>query len=66
MVFAKCGEIVESLFRRSFGGEVYFPTTADMAKVYGHDDEINLPMATQVGFIDRRSVAEIRREVGQR
>jgi alpha-glucosidase len=32
-----------------------------MAKIYGpHDDEINLPMATQVGFINQRSAPEMR------
>jgi alpha-glucosidase len=40
-------------------GEVYYPTTAEMEKVYGHGDEINLPMATQVGFTDERSASEI-------
>ena len=41
-------------------GEVYYPTTAQMATIYGHGTEISLPMATQVGFTDQRSVPKIR------
>jgi alpha-glucosidase len=40
-------------------GEVYYPTTAEMENVYGRGDEINLPMATQVGFTDERSASRI-------
>ena len=46
--------------------EVYFATTAEMAAIYGaHADEINLPMATQVGFINQRSAPEMRSKLDQ-
>jgi alpha-glucosidase len=40
-------------------GEVYYSTTSEMEQIYGHGDEINLPMATQVGFTDERSASAI-------
>ncbi|ABF39361.1 alpha amylase, catalytic region [Candidatus Koribacter versatilis Ellin345] len=45
-------------------GEVYFDTAAQMATIYGkNNDEINLPMATQLGFTNKRDVSEIRRKL---
>jgi alpha-glucosidase len=47
-------------------GETYYPTAAEMAKTYGaHADEVNLPMATQVGFTDKRSAPEIRKRLNE-
>lgn len=43
--------------------EVYYPTTAQMETLYGKGDEMNLPMATQVGFTDQRSAPLIRRKL---
>ncbi len=47
-------------------GEVYYPTTKQMEQIYGHGDEINLPMATQVGLPDERSAAKLWGQTGCR
>jgi alpha-glucosidase len=63
-VFREMRQVVNHYPGGVLVGEVYLATTAEMAKVYGpHEDEINLPMATQVGFIDQRSAAEMRRKL---
>lgn len=62
-VFREMRQVVNQYPGGVLVGEVYYPTTAEMAKTYGDDDEINLPMATQVGFTNRRSVPEIRKKL---
>jgi alpha-glucosidase len=64
-VFREMRKVVNHYSGGVLVGEVYFPTTADMAKIYGHNDEINLPMATQVGFTNRRSAPEIRTKLDE-
>ncbi|MGA2904483.1 MAG: alpha-amylase family glycosyl hydrolase, partial [Candidatus Korobacteraceae bacterium] len=60
-VFREMRQVVNRYPGGLLVGEVYFSTTAEMAKIYGpHQDEINLPMATQVGFINQRSAPEMR------
>jgi alpha-glucosidase len=45
-------------------GETYVGSTADLRRLYGvHNDELNLPMDTQVGFINKLDAAEFRRKI---
>jgi alpha-glucosidase len=45
-------------------GETYLDSVADLQKWYGaHNDELDLPMDMQVGFINEWNVAEFRREI---
>jgi alpha-glucosidase len=45
-------------------GETYFNTVQDLAKFYGaKHDELQLPMDTQVGFIDKLDVAAFRQKL---
>lgn len=45
-------------------GETYVNSIADLRKLYGlHDDELNLPMDMQVGFINKLDVAEFRKNI---
>jgi len=62
-VFREMRQIVNQYPGGVLVGEVYYPTTAEMAQVYGQGDEINLPMATQVGFNDQRSAPEMRKRL---
>lgn len=42
-------------------GETYLPNISELAKTYGaHNDELQLPMDTQVGFIDKLDASEFR------
>jgi alpha-glucosidase len=62
-VFRELRQIVNAYPGGVLVGEVYRPTAAEMATVYGRNDEVNLPMATQVGFTDERSAPEIRKRL---
>ena len=45
-------------------GETYLPSVADLRKMYGpHDDELQLPMDMQVGFINKFDTALFRRRI---
>ncbi len=45
-------------------GETYLPNVQELAKMYGaNDDELQLPMDTQVGFINKLSVPEFRQKI---
>ena len=45
-------------------GETYVGSTADLRRLYGaHNDELNLPMDTQVGFINKLDASEFRRKI---
>lgn len=45
-------------------GETYVDSIADLRKLYGlHNDELNLPMDMQVGFINKLDVAEFRKNI---
>jgi alpha-glucosidase len=45
-------------------GETYLPNISELAKTYGaHNDELQLPMDTQVGFIDKLDVREFRTKI---
>lgn len=45
-------------------GETYVDSIADLRKLYGvNNDELNLPMDMQVGFINKLDVAEFRRNI---
>ena len=47
-------------------GETYLPNVQELAKTYGaHDDELQLPMDTQVGFIDKLSVSAFRQKIDE-
>lgn len=47
-------------------GETYLSSIGDLRKMYGaHNDELQLPMDTQVGFINRLDVEEFRRKINQ-
>ena len=42
-------------------GETYLPNVGELAKMYGrNNDELHLPMDTQLGFLNRLSVSEFR------
>jgi len=46
-------------------GETYVGSIADLKKMYGaHDDELQLPMDLQVGFVDRLDAARFRKLIG--
>ena len=46
-------------------GEAYLPNVAELAKMYGRNrDELQLPMDTQVGFINRLSISDFRNRLG--
>jgi alpha-glucosidase len=62
-VFREMRQVVNQYPGGVLVGEAYYPTTAEMATIYGHDDEVNLPMATQVGFTNERSAPEIRKRL---
>lgn len=45
-------------------GETYVGSIADLRRLYGaHNDELNLPMDTQVGFINKLDAAEFRKKI---
>lgn len=45
-------------------GETYLPNVGELAKMYGrNNDELQLPMDTQVGFTNRLSVPEFRKKM---
>jgi alpha-glucosidase len=45
-------------------GETYVNSIADLRRFYGlHDDELNLPMDMQVGFINKLDVAAFRKNI---
>ena len=45
-------------------GETYLPDIAELRKMYGkHNDELQLPMDTQVGFINKLDVETFRRRI---
>lgn len=45
-------------------GETYLPNVQELAKMYGaRNDELQLPMDTQVGFINTLSVPEFRQKI---
>ncbi|MFZ0661922.1 MAG: alpha-glucosidase [Acidobacteriaceae bacterium] len=45
-------------------GETYVDSIADLRKLYGpHNNELNLPMDMQVGFINKLDVAEFRKNI---
>jgi alpha-glucosidase len=47
-------------------GETYLPNAQELAKTYGaHDDELQLPMDTQVGFIDKLSASAFRQKIDE-
>ncbi len=47
-------------------GETYLPDVQELAKTYGaHDDELQLPMDTQVGFIDKLSADALRQKISE-
>jgi alpha-glucosidase len=47
-------------------GETYVGSIADLRKLYGtHNDELNLPMDTQVGFINKLDAAEFRKKISE-
>jgi alpha-glucosidase len=47
-------------------GETYMPNVHELAKMYGkNNDELQLPMDMQVGFIDKLDAAEFRRRIGE-
>lgn len=63
-VFKQMREVVNHYPGGVLVGETYYPTASEMAQTYGkNDDEINLPMATQIGFTNKRSVPEIRKKL---
>jgi alpha-glucosidase len=64
-VFRQLRQVVNHYPGGVLVGETYYPTAAEMEKVYGNGDEINLPMATQVGFTNQRSAPEIRKKLDQ-
>jgi alpha-glucosidase len=44
-------------------GEIYSKTPADLARWYGHDDELQMPMDTQLGFINKMDAAAFRKKI---
>ncbi len=45
-------------------GETYMPNVAELAKMYGpRNDELQLPMDTQIGFINKLDVATFRQKI---
>src|SRR5581483_622938 len=45
-------------------GETYLPNVGELAKMYGrNNDELQLPMDTQLGFINHFSVSEFRNKI---
>ncbi len=47
-------------------GETYTPTINDLAVMYGKsNDELQLPMDTQLGFLNKRSVPELRKKLNE-
>jgi alpha-glucosidase len=64
-VFRQMRQVVNQYPGGVLVGETYLPNAAEMAKVYGNGEEINLPMATQVGFTNKRSVPEIRKKLNE-
>jgi len=49
--------------QRVLVGETYVQTPAELAKMYGHGDELQLPMDTQLGFINKLDVATFRTRI---
>ncbi len=63
-VFREMREVVNKYPGGVLVGETYFQTAAEMEKVYGKNgDEINLPMATQIGFTNKRDAATLRKKI---
>ncbi|MGC9947070.1 MAG: alpha-glucosidase [Bryobacteraceae bacterium] len=47
-------------------GETYLESVADLRKMYGaHNDELQLPMDTQVGFINKLDVGQFRAKIAE-
>jgi alpha-glucosidase len=64
-VFREMRQVVNRYPGGVLVGETYYATAAEMAKTYGRGDELNLPMATQVGFTNQRSVPTIRKKLDE-
>ena len=64
-VFKQMRQVVNQYPGGVLVGETYLPSAAEMAKVYGNGKEINLPMATQVGFTNKRSATEIGKKLNE-
>jgi alpha-glucosidase len=63
-VFKQMRDVVNKYPGGVLVGEVYLGSAAEMAKIYGkNNDEINLPMATQIGFTNKRDVSVLRKKI---
>src|SRR5579884_3626783 len=63
-VLREMRKVTDEFPGRILVGEVYLPNVAELAKMYGaHNDELQLPMDTQYGFIDRLSADAFRQKL---
>ena len=61
-VLRELRKVTDEFSGRVLIGETYVNSIQDLAKMYGaHDDELQLPMDTQLGFVDRISAVDFRR-----
>ncbi|MGD0619060.1 MAG: alpha-glucosidase, partial [Bryobacteraceae bacterium] len=61
-VLRELRKVTDEFTGRVLIGETYVNSIQDLARMYGaHDDELQLPMDTQLGFVDRISAVDFRR-----
>src|SRR5262249_47144455 len=46
-------------------GETYVDTPAALAQMYGHNDELQLPMDTQLAFVNKLDAATLRTKINE-
>ncbi len=63
-VLKQLRQVVNEYPGRILIGETYLPNVGELAKMYGrNNDELQLPMDTQLGFTNHLSVADFRRKL---
>jgi alpha-glucosidase len=60
-VLRELRQVTNEMPGRVLIGETYLPNVGELAKMYGkNDDELQLPMDTQLGFLNERSAPKLR------
>jgi alpha-glucosidase len=63
-VLRELRKVTDEFRERVLIGETYLSNVADLRRMYGaHNDELQLPMDTQIGFINKLDVGTFRRKI---
>ncbi len=65
-VLRELRKVTDEFPERVLIGETYVSSIADLRRMYGtHNDELQLPMDTQIGFINKLDVAKFRAKIDE-